>query len=221
MMASVASIQDKTPPGRELMNQAGALLGVALDQDTMLQSLREQEELLRRAALYDHLTGLPNRSLFLDRLDQAARRVQRQPDHRIAVLFLDLDGFKAVNDTLGHEAGDQLLTQAGQRISAELRRADTAARFGGDEFLVLIDGLTEDRVPAEVAARLQAAIDRPFTLGAGVAKISVSIGIAQPNATVFGAAGQIDVERLLRDADHAMYREKSFRRRNRPSAPAA
>jgi GGDEF domain-containing protein len=103
------------------MNESGALLAVALDQESMMASLREQEERLRRAALYDQLTGLPNRSLFYDRLTMAIRRAQRQPLHGYAVLFLDLDGFKAVNDTLGHAAGDELLVQVAGRIRAGLR----------------------------------------------------------------------------------------------------
>ena len=206
VLAAVAGIQAKTPPGRELMNQSGALLAVALDQDALLQSLREQEERLRRAALYDHLTGLPNRGLFLDRLGQAVRRTKRQPDYCFAVLFLDLDGFKAVNDTLGHGAGDRLLVEVAGRISSELREADTAARFGGDEFLVLLDSVTDPRMPARVVDRMLAVLSSPFNLDGQVVTISASVGMS------LSAGGGESAEELLRDADTAMYLAKSTKK---------
>jgi diguanylate cyclase (GGDEF)-like protein len=202
MLATVGAIQSRTPPGREIMNESGALLAVALDHESLLASLREQEERLRHAALYDQLTGLPNRSLFNDRLTQAIRRAQRQPDSDYAVLFLDLDGFKAVNDTFGHAAGDELLVQVAGRIRAELRAADTAARFGGDEFLVLLDGMAEDKLLARVATRLHTALATPFHLRTGVAEISASIGVAS------STGGYDNAEDVLRDADAAMYRAK-------------
>ncbi|GAB7039869.1 MULTISPECIES: GGDEF domain-containing protein [Catenuloplanes] len=206
LLATVARIQDKTPPGREPMNQSGALLAVALDQEFMLRSLREQEERLRRTALYDHLTGLPNRGLFLDRLRQAVDRARREPAYAFAVLFLDLDGFKAVNDTLGHAAGDQLLVQTAGRITALLRETDTAARFGGDEFLVLLDDVDGPNSAAAVAERARAALARPFELAEGTARVSASIGSA------LSTDGHPTAEALLRVADAAMYHAKSVRR---------
>jgi len=202
LLATVGAIQSRTPPGRELMNESGALLAVALDQESMMASLREQEERLRQAALFDQLTGLPNRSLFYDRLTMAIRRAQRQPLHGYAVLFLDLDGFKAVNDTLGHAAGDELLVQVAGRIRTELRAADTAARFGGDEFLVLLDGLADEELLAPVTGRLRTTLASPFHLTAGVARISASIGVA------VSSHGYDTAEDVLRDADAAMYRAK-------------
>ena len=205
VLAAVAAIQATTPPGRELMNQAGALLAVALDRDAMLRALREQEERLRQAALYDQLTGLPNRGLFLDRMRQAALRTKRQPGHRFSIMFLDLDGFKAVNDRLGHAAGDELLVQVAKRISVDLRDADTAARFGGDEFLVLLDGVPDERVAVDVINRLHAALAKPFDLDGEQVTISASIGAA--TSTEYDTA-----EDLLRAADKAMYRAKTDKR---------
>ena len=206
MLAAVGRIQDRTPPGRELMNQAGALLAVALDQDAMLRSLRDQEERLRRAALYDHLTGLANRELFLDRLGQAVRRARRQPEHRFGVLFCDLDGFKSINDTFGHAAGDQLLVGVARRIRAGLRDSDTAARFGGDEFLVLLDSIGDPQLPEVVVGRLHAALARPFLLEGRPVTIAASIGLA------CSGAGDDTAEGLLREADLAMYRAKSAKK---------
>lgn len=202
-LAAVTGIQAKTPAGRELMNESGALLAVALDQDAMVTSLREQEDRLRRAALYDQLTGLPNRGLFLDRLERATKRSSRRPEYRFAVLFLDLDGFKQVNDTFGHAFGDRLLIDVAQRITGELRESDTAARFGGDEFLVLIDHVEDPRLLGRVVERLRAAVARPFGIDGRRVTISVSVGVAMSTT----ASG--DAEALLREADHAMYAAKS------------
>jgi diguanylate cyclase (GGDEF)-like protein len=201
LLAAVAPIQATTPPGRELMNQSGAMLAVALDRDEMLRSLREQEERLRQAALYDHLTGLPNRGLFTDRLRQALLTAKRQPTGGFTVLFVDLDGFKGVNDRLGHAAGDELLIQVAKRISVDLRDADTAARFGGDEFLILL-AATGDRQVDGVIRRLHAALSEPFDLGGQRVTISGSIGAAH-------SYEHDTVEGILRAADTAMYRAKS------------
>src|SRR5690606_30744745 len=122
------------------------------------------EEQLRQAALFDPVTGLPNRRLFLDRLSVALEQPRRRAGARFAVLFLDLDGFKLINDSLGHLAGDELLKVIGARLRAQLRSVDTAARFGGDEFAVLLT----DPVPDEllvVAERLQQRISAPVMLG--------------------------------------------------------
>ncbi|MDR7278717.1 GGDEF domain-containing protein [Catenuloplanes atrovinosus] len=210
LLATVARIQDKTPPGREPMNQSGALLAVALDQEFMLRSLRDQEERLRRTALYDQLTGLPNRGLFLDRLRRAVDRAQRDPAYTFAVLFLDLDGFKSVNDTLGHAAGDQLLVQTAARISALLRDTDTAARFGGDEFLVLLDDIDGPQGAAAVAERAHLALAEPFELHEGTARVSASIGSA------LSTDGHPNAEALLRVADSTMYEAKSAHRASAP-----
>jgi diguanylate cyclase (GGDEF)-like protein len=206
LLAAVSRIQETTPPGREVMNQSGALLSVALEQDAMLRSLREQERQLRHAATYDHLTGLPNRTLFLDRLQQTALRTARDPRHRYAVLFLDLDGFKEINDTLGHAAGDRVLVEVARRISGIMRETDTAARFGGDEFLILLTGVTDERTPDRIAARIEASLAEPVPFNGEWVRIAASIGVARSGGSGVGA------EELLRAADAAMYEAKSARK---------
>jgi diguanylate cyclase (GGDEF)-like protein len=206
LLAAVGRIQDSTPPGREMMNHSGALLAAALDHDAMLRSLHEQEEQLRNAALHDHLTGLPNRALLANRLSQAGHRALRQPDHRFAVLLLDLDGFKAVNDTLGHAAGDQLLIHVAERLTAVLRPSDTAARLGGDEFVVLLDGAVLPDGPEIVADRIRAAVNEPLLIDGQQIQVSTSIGVA------FSTEGSFDPDELLREADAAMYQAKMRRK---------
>jgi diguanylate cyclase (GGDEF)-like protein len=206
LLAVVDSVDTRVANGRETINQWAALLAVALDHQAVLLALREQEERLRVAALYDHLTGLPNRALFLDRLRYAIARTKRRPDRHFGVLFLDLDGFKVVNDSLGHSAGDRLLIQVAERIKGDLRESDTAARFGGDEFLLLLDGVENLGRPAEVATRLHAALARPFHLEGQEVVVTASIGIA------LSSARYDDAEDLLRDADIAMYHAKSQRK---------
>jgi diguanylate cyclase (GGDEF)-like protein len=207
MLALVGPIQAGLAEGRETMNQWAALLSVALEHDAVLQTLREQEEVLRRAALYDDLTGLPNRSHFRDRLMVAMGRSRGRPDFRYAVLLLDLDGFKLVNDSLGHEAGDRLLREVARRVSAELRINEVAARLGGDEFAVLIEDFTGPQAPAVLAERLQAAVCAPCRLGDTDVAVTASIGIA------LGADGYGDTQAVMRDADTAMYYAKSSGKR--------
>jgi diguanylate cyclase (GGDEF)-like protein len=151
-----------------------------------------------RHAFNDSLTGLPNRALLLDRLELALGRAERE-EQPVSVLFLDLDGFKVVNDSLGHVAGDRLLIDVARRLSGCLRRGDTAARIGGDEFAILLGDIGDpDRAP-HVAKRVIAALGEPFTVLGREVFISASIGIAY---------GQSDAESLLRNADVAMYRAK-------------
>jgi diguanylate cyclase (GGDEF)-like protein len=189
--------------GREPMNQWAALLAHTLDYDRMVRDLRTRKEQLRIAALYDSLTGLPNRTLFLDRLRRAVRLQRHTPGRRFAVLFLDLDGFKVVNDSLGHAAGDGLLTQVAARINENLRVTDTAARFGGDEFLILLDDIAQDVDASEVAERLQASLARPFHLQEQDVVVTASIGVT------FGGPTVANAEDLVRDADIAMYTAKT------------
>src|SRR3954453_19829780 len=150
-------------------------------------------------ALHDSLTGLPNRSLFLDRMRHALARAQRG-EQPVAVLFCDLDGFKTVNDSLGHKTGDRLLVSVAERLLECLRPADTIARLGGDEFAVLLEELREPGDAARAAQRLLDALKAPFDLRGREFYVSASIGIA---------AGAGDAETLLRDADLAMYRAKA------------
>ncbi|MFC0532309.1 EAL domain-containing protein [Phytohabitans kaempferiae] len=201
LLAVVDAVETGTGTGREPINHWAALLTVALDYQQVLAALREQEERLRVAAEYDHLTGLPNRTLFLERLREAMRA-----GHEFAVLFVDLDGFKVVNDSLGHDAGDGLLIQVANRLSHSLRERDTAARFGGDEFLILLDGVADPHAPAQVAERLHAALAPPFRLQGQEVVVTASIGIT------LGGDRYAAAEDLVRDADIAMYWSKSHRK---------
>lgn len=207
MLAAVGRIQSTTPPGREMMNHSGALLASALDYQVMMAALREQEERLRTAALRDHLTGLPNRVLLEDRLALAEARAAREPGYRFAVLLLDLDGFKAVNDTFGHAAGDVLLIEVARRLSTLLRRTDTVARLGGDEFVVLIDGLMTPDAYQRVCDAIQKTVAEPIDIDGRTVTVGVSIGVA------VSGDGTTDSDHLLREADAAMYQAKSAGRR--------
>ena len=154
-----------------------------------------------RQALTDPLTGLPNRALFIDRLDHALARAERA-DGEVSVLFLDVDEFKLVNDSLGHLAGDRLLVEAAKRIRRCLRHSETAARLGGDEFAILI-AHENDPVPEILGARIIEALSAPLDVDGHELRIRASIGIA---------TGRTDPESLLRDADTAMYRAKATKR---------
>jgi diguanylate cyclase (GGDEF)-like protein len=156
---------------------------------------------LAHQALHDALTGLPNRGLLLDRLTQALTRLGRHAS-AVAVLFCDLDRFKVVNDSLGHTKGDLLLVDVARRLEGVLRAGDTAARFGGDEFVILCEDIAGAHQAIAIAERVSAALTTPFVLGDDEAFVRTSIGIAM--ATDPGARA----EALLRDADAAMYRAK-------------
>ncbi len=153
--------------------------------------------------VHDPLTGLPNRALLLDRLKSALRRQRRQQGQVCAILFLDLDRFKVVNDSLGHPAGDLLLQSVARVLRTVLRPSDTVARMGGDEFTILLDEVTEEASASQVAERVLAELGQPFLVGAQEVFTTASIGIA------FSSTGYEDPEDLLRDADTAMYRAKS------------
>jgi diguanylate cyclase (GGDEF)-like protein/PAS domain S-box-containing protein len=151
---------------------------------------------------YDPLTGLPNRALFVERLERAMGRAVAS-SHRFAVLFLDLDRFKFVNDSLGHLSGDRLLVTFARRLESCVRPGDMVARFGGDEFAILIDGIVGPHDAATVAERIQRSLAQPIDLGGHELYTSASIGIALSTTDVR------EGEDLLRDADTAMYRAKS------------
>jgi diguanylate cyclase (GGDEF)-like protein/PAS domain S-box-containing protein len=169
---------------------------------------KEAEAQLRQSALFDALTGLPNRSLFTDRLELALKRARRQPDLHIAVLFIDLDHFKVVNDSLGHTSGDQLLVAASRRLEGCLRPGDTVARLGGDEFTILLEDNANLNAATHVAERIQHALATPFMVNDRPIFISASIGIAGL-APQENASGTSQLEALLRDADTAMYQAKA------------
>ncbi len=166
---------------------------------------RHEEESIRQLAYYDPLTELPNRSLFEDRLLQALHRSNRQRSH-IALLFLDLDGFKAVNDTYGHALGDRLLKQVADRLQACIRSDDTAARLGGDEFTILLHALTEETsaelAVGQIAKKVITMLNRVFTIDQHHISVGVSIGIA-----LYPSDG-LTSESLLKNADTAMYHAK-------------
>jgi len=161
------------------------------------------EHALRHRALHDTLTELPNRTLFIDRLDHALARTARHPDERFAVLYLDLDRFKQINDSLGHLRGDQILAAAAQRLRAALPPHCTVARLGGDEFAILVEEIAAIEDATAVAARVHAALDAPFPLGGQEFFVTASIGI------VLDGADDHAPDDLLRDADTAMYRAKA------------
>ena len=168
---------------------------------------RETERQLAHQALHDSLTGLANRVLFMDRLDQALARLQRHASP-LALLFVDLDHFKVVNDSLGHAAGDEVLVQAADRLRHALRPADTIARFGGDEFVVLCEDAAGRAEAEEIAGRISEALARPFKVGDQEVVLTASTGIVIANDT------HTDAGALLRDADTAMYRAKERGRAN-------
>ena len=168
---------------------------------------KETERQLAHQALHDALTGLANRVLFMDRLDQALARLQRNASP-LALLFVDLDHFKVVNDSLGHGAGDEVLVQAAERLRRALRPSDTIARFGGDEFVVLCEDAAGRKEAEEIAARIADALARPFRVGDQDVVLTASTGIVIANDT------HTDAGALLRDADTAMYRAKERGRAN-------
>ncbi|HEV2883320.1 MAG TPA: EAL domain-containing protein [Pyrinomonadaceae bacterium] len=164
------------------------------------------EERLLHDAFHDALTGLPNRALMRDHLKLAIARNKRRANSKFAVLFLDLDRFKVVNDSLGHIVGDQLLVGIARRLEACLRPGDTVARVGGDEFTILLEDLTGEDEAVAVAERIHQELKMPFNLGGRDVFTTVSIGIA-PGSVAYGQPDEI-----LRDADTAMYRSKSLGR---------
>jgi diguanylate cyclase len=155
-----------------------------------------------RLAHHDMLTGLPNRTLLLDRFKQAVALAARQRKH-VALLFLDLDGFKSINDALGHAAGDRLLQQVAARLSACIRTSDTACRYGGDEFVILLPELDGQPSAIFAAEKIRAHLAAPYLVGATAIKLTTSIGIA-----LYPVDGK-ECGDLIRVSDFDMYRDKS------------
>ncbi len=186
-------------PVDALAGPDGGLVGNVED----ITERRAFEAELEHNALHDALTGLPNRALFADRVGVALARSARA-EHRVGVLFVDLDRFKVVNDSLGHSRGDALLVAVGERLVRSVRLGDTVARFGGDEFTVLCDGLTDGRRAVEVAERILAALAEPVRVDGVELHATASIGIAYADSATATA------EALVRDADAAMYRAKQL-----------
>jgi diguanylate cyclase (GGDEF)-like protein len=166
------------------------------------RELEESREHFRHAAFHDALTGLPNRSLFTDHLRVALRRAHQHEQYLFGVLFLDLDRFKNINDSLGHPCGDELLKLVARRLEACIRQTDMVARFGGDEFAILLDALQDAADVVRVAEKVQQAISAPFKLVSHEAITTASIGVA------LSTSGYTEAEDIIRDADTAMYRAK-------------
>jgi diguanylate cyclase (GGDEF)-like protein/PAS domain S-box-containing protein len=164
---------------------------------------RHAEERLIHDALHDSLTGLPNRTLLMDRVAQCLGQTERDPSHGCAVLFIDLDRFKLVNDSISHAAGDRLLVELGRRVDRILRPTDTLTRLGGDEFAVLLDGIASVAQTMEIGARICRTIAEPITFDRRTLSVVASIGIAH------NLDGAIGPEELLRNADIAMYDAKA------------
>jgi Amt family ammonium transporter len=164
---------------------------------------KQFERELYHHAYHDALTGLPNRSLLSEQLERSLRRVERRDGYALALLYIDLDRFKVINDSLGHEAGDEFLKEIARRLEACVRPGDATARLGGDEFTVILEDLHHRRDATRVADRILAALSRPFRVADQEVASSGSIGIA------YGSPSYASADELLRDADLAMYRAKS------------
>jgi diguanylate cyclase (GGDEF)-like protein/PAS domain S-box-containing protein len=182
-------------PTGEIMGVVGIIVDIT--------ERKRAEDQLTHNALHDTLTGLPNRALFVDRLDRLMKHAERSRNYMFAVAFLDLDRFKVINDSLGHLVGDELLIAIGQRLAGCLRQGDTVARLGGDEFALLLDNVHDITDATRVAERVLADLEEPFTLQGHEVFSNVSIGIAM------SSDGYHRPEDILRDADTAMYRAKS------------
>lgn len=167
-----------------------------------ISSLKKNEDKLREIAHYDSLTGLPNRMLLMERLRQAVAMARRRREV-LAVVFLDLDGFKEINDTYGHSAGDELLTILADRMKETLRECDTVARLGGDEFVVLLPDLSGKQDCDPVLIRLLEALSAPACLGESSVQVSASIGVS-----FYPQSPDVDADILIRQADMAMYQAK-------------
>lgn len=170
---------------------------------TDITERKSYEEQLLHQAFHDPLTGLPNRALFRDRLSMALKRAGRDDRMNFAVLYLDLDRFKLINDSLGHGVGDMLLCHVAEQLQASVRDIDTVARFGGDEFGILLDNLLYPNYTVVVARRIQEALSKPLNIGGHEVVTAASIGI------VFNNPSYTDPGEVLRDADTAMYRAKA------------
>lgn len=165
------------------------------------------EEKLTHLAFHDTLTQIPNRRLFMDRLNQAIKEAERY-ERKMAVMFMDMDRFKKINDNLGHDVGDELLKQFAQRVAKCIRESDTLARLGGDEFTVLLPEIQEEQNAIHIAKRILSSLQEPWIIGKHIFHTTSSIGIA------FYPADGINTRDLLKHADKALYMAKEDGRNN-------
>jgi diguanylate cyclase (GGDEF)-like protein/PAS domain S-box-containing protein len=216
LRGSIASVQLE----QRFVRQDGGIVWVVLSVSKMVKGRNKSgkmilqmqditdrksvEERLLHEALHDALTGLPNRALYMDHLRKAVARWKRRDRGAFAVLFLDLDGFKGINDTLGHLAGDQLLVEFTQRLIANVRPGDTFARMGGDEFSILLDDLNDLNDAIIAVKRLQQTLQDPFQVSGRELFVTSSIGVA------LSTPEYVDPDEILRHADAAMYRAKKL-----------
>ncbi|MBI3545566.1 MAG: diguanylate cyclase [Gammaproteobacteria bacterium] len=196
-----------------IKNKNGAMMGASLIARDITERKRAENH-LQHLALHDGLTGLPNRILFRERVSQAITEARRH-GHQVAVLFIDLDHFKDINDSLGHQIGDRLLQITATRLRRCLREGDGVARVGGDEFVVSLSALTDSNDATLIAGKILETLREPFRVGRDELSISGSIGIG-----LYPSDGQ-DVETLLHAADMAMYHAKKTGRRNCQLTPIA
>ena len=190
------TLTSKTPLHDDEGNVVG-LVGITRE----INDLKNAEIALEEIATHDPLTGLPNRYLLFDRLNQLLVRAERFAT-RFAILYIDLDGFKRINDSRGHDAGDLLLRAVAERLRQSVRAVDTVARIGGDEFVILADSLRTGSDATMLAQKIRSAIGKPFPLPGGADNVTVSIGVG-----LFPEDGR-DADELLKVADVAMYRAK-------------
>ncbi len=181
------------------MNRPEEFSDLKIPEDTQ----EKMEEKVRRYAFFDTLTGLPNRTLLFDRLSHAIERMRRRHDYRYSVLFIDLDRFRIINESLGHALGDKLISAAADRLSHHLRKLDTVARFGGDKFVILLDDILDDKNTLLVVERIQNDFSEFFHIQNHEVFISLSIGI------VYGASEYKTPHHIIQDAETAMYRSKA------------
>lgn len=200
--------------GARLLKNLAQALGERDGLQTALNAMQTQEQHFRGLAHHDELTGLPNQRLFDDRLGVALAHSSREKS-RLAVLYLDLDGFKAVNDSLGHGLGDRVLMELADRIRGTVRGEDTVARLGGDEFAVLLPLVTGAADAGRVVHKLLEALQAPFRFEEAEVAISASVGVG-----LFPEDGE-SAEALVKSADAAMYRAKQGRPGRQPPADSA
>jgi diguanylate cyclase (GGDEF)-like protein len=199
---------------RTALRQIAALVGHMSRLEQEMMRLKQENARVRELAFHDELTGLPNRTLLQDRFRQAIALARRQ-GRQIALLFLDLDHFKRVNDTFGHVVGDRLLQQVAARLTSCLRVSDTACRYGGDEFVVLLPELESRQSAIAAADKILAQLSLPFLVSGAAIEMTTSIGIA------FHPEDGTECSELIRVSDRAMYRNKGPARGDLPPAMRA